>query len=72
MMNENSYLSQIQNIKENIEQSKDYYRRYIDKCENPDTILLYHSEIAKKLIANQDIIVELVVDLYNDLKEFSK
>lgn len=72
MMDKTLYQNQIQNIIENIKQSKDYYRRYIDKCENPDTILLYHSEIAKKLIANQEIIIELVVDLYNDLKEFSK
>lgn len=72
MQNENLYYGKIQNIKENIKQSKDYYRRYIEKCENPDTILIYHSEIAKKLISNQEIIMDLLIDLYENLKEGSK
>lgn len=49
----------------------DYFSRYIEDCENPDTIPKYHSELLEKIISNQKIIMNIIDDILEvlDTKE---
>lgn len=65
---EDTFNEKLKDIQQGIVCSKDYYRRYIQNCENPDTILLYHTEIAKQILETQNNTLKIIEELYELIK----